>query len=111
MDKVTCPYCDKECEVDHDDGANYEEDNLTEQQCEHCEKMFFISTSVLYHHTGSIAPCLNGEEHDWQDMNGHPKEYFEGKKRCSYCDEEKDFYTKEQREECQKRLMKSFETK
>ena len=41
-----CPYCGGEIEINHDDG--YEEDELHEQKCEHCLKMFGYETSVIF---------------------------------------------------------------
>jgi len=98
MDKVTCPYCEEECEINHDDGAFYNEDEQEEMQCEHCDKYFMVATSISYYHEGYKAPCKNGEPHDWQPIHGIPIEIFKGKERCSYCDEERDTYTPEQRQ-------------
>lgn len=97
MDTVTCPYCEEECEINHDDGAFYTEDQEEEMECEHCEKVFMVSTGVIYSHTAEKCPCKNGEEHDWQQIHGCPMEILKGRERCQYCNEERDTYTPEER--------------
>ena len=109
MDKVTCPYCDKECDIDHGDGAFYEEDKLEEMECEHCDKIFLVTTSIIYHHTGDVCPCKNGEEHKWKQIQGCPMEILEGKERCEYCDEERDTYTPEKRQETHNKYIKKLD--
>jgi hypothetical protein len=88
MYEVECPYCGKDIEINHDDGYGYKEDEIHEQECEHCEKTFCYTTSISYYHEAFQAPCKNGEDHDLQDIHGFPKEFFVGKKRCSICNEE-----------------------
>ena len=105
MKEVTCPYCEEECEINHDDGAFYNENEEEEMTCEHCDKVFMVSTSISYYHEGSKCPCKNGEDHDWQPQRGFPKEYYDGREACSYCDETRDTYTPEQRREAMKRLI------
>ena len=109
MDEVTCPYCGKECKINHDDGAFYDEDKIEELECSHCDKIFMVSTYTIRNFEGHKCPCKNGEEHNWEDQKGYPTEIFEGKKRCSYCDEEKDFYTEEQRKDANKRLLQKHQ--
>jgi hypothetical protein len=88
MSQVDCPYCGKEVEIDHDDGKGYEEGPTYTQECNFCEKTFVYTTSIHFSHHAEKAPCQNGEPHDWQPIIGYPVEYFIGRKRCSYCDEE-----------------------
>lgn len=85
---VKCPYCEKENEVNHDDGYGYEEDYAYEQGCSFCEKTFVYFTSISYYHEGRKAPCKNGGDHNLEEIHGHPKEFFKYKRRCKYCDEE-----------------------
>lgn len=85
---VKCPYCEKWQEINHDDGYGYEEDRVYEQECEDCEKTFIYTTSISFYYEAEKAPCKNGEDHDWQKISGYPREVFENKRRCSYCDEE-----------------------
>ena len=47
MDEVECPYCGKETEVCHDDGACFEEDVLHETSCDHCDKTFVLTRMVI----------------------------------------------------------------
>lgn len=88
METVTCPYCEKENDICHDDGAYYSEDSAEEMECEHCEKKFMVSTSISYFFSGEKADCLNDGEHDWKQIIGAPKEHFIGRFRCSQCGEE-----------------------
>jgi hypothetical protein len=88
MSDLICPYCEKEVKPDED---CCEQDTPYEKECEFCEKSFiyFIDYDPCY--TEKKAPCLNGEEHDFQPIIGYPSEYFKNKMRCSFCSEERDF--------------------
>lgn len=111
MDTVICPYCEEECEINHDDGAFYKEDELEEMECSHCEKTFLVRTNITYYYEGEKCPCKNGEEHDWKDSRGYPKEHFIGKQRCSYCDEERDTLSAEERKKTMDDYFKKLEQK
>ena len=89
MDTVTCPYCEEEVEICHDDGAYYDENRPREIECEHCEKKFMVHSSMSWSFEGEKADCLNGGEHDWQQMIGAPREHFVGRQRCEMCGEER----------------------
>ena len=86
---VECPYCGKGQEINHDDGYGYEVDEIYEQGCPDCKKVFAFTTSIHFHYDARKAPCLNDGEHDWKAIIGFPVEYFEGKQRCGYCAEER----------------------
>ena len=88
LQDVKCPYCDEWQEINHDDGYGYEEDKVFTQECGKCNKTFIYTTSISFYYEASQAPCQNGEEHSLKDMNGYPKELFEYRKRCEWCDEE-----------------------
>ncbi len=86
MDEVECPYCEECNEVDHDDGLNYEEGEITNHECRSCDKMFQVSTSISFYHEGHKADCLNGDvEHDWKQQIGFPKALFVGRFHCAIC--------------------------
>ena len=87
---VECPYCDHEQDIDHDDGYGYAENETFFQECEECGKTFSFTTSVHYYHDAAECPCKNGEDHNWEEIHGCPDWYFLNKRRCSYCQEEKD---------------------
>ena len=89
MNDVNCPYCGADQEISHDDGYGYEEDGLYEQECGECEKIFTYTTYIHLSYTTRKADCLNDGEHDWKAMIGAPAEYFEGRERCSQCNEER----------------------
>lgn len=89
MNDVKCPYCDEEQEINHDDGYGYEEDDVHQQECGECEKIFTFTTYIHFSYTTYKADCLNGGEHDWKPMIGAPVEYFKDKQRCQQCDEER----------------------
>jgi hypothetical protein len=89
MDTVFCPYCDKEVEINHDDGFGYKDDEFLEMECDHCDKKFMMHVSMSFDYEGSKADCLNGGEHDWEQIHGWPKEHFIGRQKCSMCDKER----------------------
>jgi len=84
---VECPYCGKWQEINHDDGYGYEEGKIFTQECRDCEKTFTYTTSISYYYDAEKAPCQNGAPHDFQSINGFPKEIFVGKSRCVWCNE------------------------
>jgi uncharacterized Zn-finger protein len=87
MSDVQCPYCDKNLEINHDDGYGYEEGTTHNQECRYCGKTFVYTTSISFDYTVKQAACLNEGKHDLQDIHGYPKEVFIGKKICSMCGE------------------------
>lgn len=91
MNEITCPYCDYDFNLCHDDGAYYREDEEEQCECPECEKTFIVRSSCSWHHEGFKADCLNGGEHKWEKMTGYPKEYFVEMFRCSECNEQKCF--------------------
>ena len=91
-----CPYCGKEIEIDHDDGYGYEEDELYQQECSHCEKTFTYNTSISFSHDTQQAECLNGGEHDFKKTHTYPPEFAE--MRCNMCGERKPIHTEKESE-------------
>jgi len=81
---VDCPYCGKGQEINHDDGYGYEEDQIYEQECRHCEKTFAFTTAISLNHEATKAECLNGGEHQWEEMVIYPKCWPDAK-RCVAC--------------------------
>ena len=84
-----CPYCDEGVNIDHDDGYGYDEDVMFQQECGSCGKTFAYTSSMSWNYDPVKAPCMNGGEHKWRAMSGHPKEHFASRERCEYCDEER----------------------
>lgn len=93
-DDVDCPYCGEPQEINHDDGAGYQEDTLHQQMCGDCRRNFTFTTAILYSYTSYKADCLNGEEHKWEPTHTHPS--FMTKMRCPDCEEEREL-TEEER--------------
>ena len=89
MKDIECPYCFHEQEVCHDDGFGTDEGEIYQDECEKCGKFFTFTVSISFSYDAEQAPCLNGEDHKWKQMIGAPKEYFIGRFRCDYCNEEK----------------------
>lgn len=87
MDDVECPYCEKYQEIDHDDGAGYEEDRLHSQTCRACDKIFTFTTSILYCYEAYKADCLNDGKCNFQASHTCPREYT--MMVCSMCDEKR----------------------
>lgn len=84
MRNITCPYCNKELDIDTTDinnpGENYEE------ECEHCGKMFHVMVEYSATYKSYQVPCLNGDDHKWKGgiMGGYPTART---KYCAYCGE------------------------
>ena len=89
MNEIECPYCGYSYDLSHDDGAFYDENNRTKEQCPKCEKYFMVSSSLSWYFSADKANCLNGGQHKWEQIVGAPREYFIGRQRCSECDEER----------------------
>lgn len=92
-DEVTCPYCDKDFEINHDDGAHYQDGGEEEEQCPHCDKMVIIYTSISFYHEAQKADCLNGEPHPWSEWfklwesDKRPGQVYM-RRHCPTCNEE-----------------------
>ena len=85
---IECPYCEKELDICHDDGFDYNEDELHQMECPHCEKSFVFRTSISFYYEPEKADCLNDGKHDYQLTHTAPKEF--SKMRCSMCDDERE---------------------
>ena len=59
MSDIDCPYCGKGQDINHDDGYGYEEDEIFEQECSGCDKVFVFTTSIDFYYEAEKAP---GEE-------------------------------------------------
>ena len=71
---VQCPYCGAGQDICHDDGYGYEEDQLHEQECGECGKVFVFQTSISFYYEAQKADCLNGGEHHYKPTHTIPKE-------------------------------------
>ena len=87
MSDINCPYCEHEQKVDHNDGYGYEEDITHNQQCCKCDKYFAFTTSISYDYYPEKADCLNGGDHQWEEVSHCPK--YRDWKTCVDCGEEK----------------------
>ena len=92
MDLI-CPYCEKELDINHDDGFGYEEEVKHEIQCPHCQKKFVFETSVSFYFESEKADCLNDGKHDYKITHTHPQEFSEMK--CSICGLRRELTNKE----------------
>jgi uncharacterized Zn finger protein len=92
MNELICPYCNNNC---YPDDEYREEDKDYEHECEHCGKYFNYSIQYYSSYTSNKAPCLNGEEHNYQQIKGFPEEYLKNRYRCSWCGDEKIIKDKE----------------
>ena len=66
MSDVTCPYCKKEQEINHDDGYGLEEG---EKECTNCGKLFGFSTMVTYSYEVFCSGDHDMEQSEY-DKNG-----------------------------------------
>lgn len=90
---IECPYC--EAELDDPDDC-HKTDETYQHQCSNCDKYFVFTLDYTVNYYIDKADCLNGEQHDWQRINGWPKMLFAGKRRCSMCDEQRDGFLDDQ---------------
>ena len=87
MMDVECPYCGEVQDINHDDGYGFTEDEIFEQECVECEKIFAFTTSILFQHEAHKADCLNGGKHKYKRTHTYPIRYT--KMRCVDCDHER----------------------
>lgn len=80
---IECPYCEKEFDINHDDGFGYEEGVKHHQECPHCEKSFVFQTEISFHFEPEKADCLNDGEHDYEIVCAAPKEFSQ--MECTMC--------------------------
>jgi hypothetical protein len=85
MSDLYCPYCDEEVEPNDD---SYEPNVDYECHCDKCGKNFIYSIEYSPDYSSNKVPCMNGEEHNFVEINGYPKEYFVNRLRCEYCSKE-----------------------
>ena len=103
MKDIECPYCGHSQEVNHDDGAGYDESTTHQMQCYECEKVFVFNTWITFNYSPEKADCLNGDDHDWKPTVTIPRQYT--KMYCSMCDEERSCTADEMREACVGELL------
>jgi hypothetical protein len=84
---VQCPYCLEWQEINHDDGAGYDEDQKHEQMCDDCEKIFIFETTIHTSYEAEKADCLNGGTHGFEPTHTYPKEHT--RMRCTTCWQER----------------------
>ncbi len=82
---INCPYCDKAMEINHDDGYGYQEDEIYQQECGHCDKTFVYTTSINFYYEATQAECLNDGEHKYKPMKWTG---FPDAKICETCGDE-----------------------
>ena len=82
MSNVECPYCQKEQEINHNDGYGYEEGVEHEQTCISCNKKFKFSTEMSFDYSVSCQE----NDHQMEPFGNRWPDMF----RCENCD----FYEK-----------------
>ena len=85
-DDYECPYCGEEIEYNGDGCDSGEQ---LEEECPKCEKIFMLSVEYYPSYSTEKAPCLNDGKHNWEQLVGVPKEYFEKRERCNICNKER----------------------
>lgn len=84
---TNCPYCGADIEINHDDGYGYEQNELHQQECWGCGRVFTYTTGITYFYETFKANCLNGGEHEWLPTITFPKEYT--RMHCAACDKKR----------------------
>lgn len=85
---IECPYCGREQNIDHDDGYGYEENEIYEQTCYNCDKIFVYHTEISFSYNVEKADCLNEGEHEFKPTCTSPIAYT--KMQCTMCELERD---------------------
>lgn len=93
MSDIECPYCEHGFDLDHDDGAYYDESTMEEAVCPECDKTFLVSASMHWYYESHKADCLNGADHAWSQWqklwegtkDEHPGQKLE-RRYCTGCD-------------------------
>ena len=93
MDNVECPYCGETQEINHDDGAHYDENESETMECSDCDKTFMVSVWISRTFEGVKVDCLNDGKHIWRPTNTIPR-YFT-RMKCETCDEKREFTEEE----------------
>lgn len=90
MDEIECPYCEYSYDLNHDDGAFYDEENRTEEECPQCEKKFMVTSSLSWDFEAEKADCLNNGVHKWEKKyNERHYPALQHKEICKECDSER----------------------
>ena len=100
--EVTCPYCEKEFDVDTDDGAHYKDGQAQEEQCPNCEKVMLVTSTCTWYREAEKADCLNGSPHAWSiwstywigEKGDNVGKYYE-RRYCEICYEDEWEYHEE----------------
>ena len=86
MNDIECPYCG--CFFDDSDYYENEHETTYELQCPECHNYMAAYYSMWPSFTVEKAPCMNGEDHEWEKVHGIPEVCFKYIRRCKWCDEE-----------------------
>lgn len=87
---IGCPYCKKESRPpDPEECANTE--TTYQHQCPHCDRRYVFTLEHCIEYYSRKADCLNDSAHDWVALKlaKWMPSYYENRRRCSICDEEK----------------------
>ena len=90
MKDVNCPYCGHAEDINHDDGYGYEEDDLHQQECGQCEKVYGFNTSIVFYYDAARVPCFNGEPHKEVPNKVLRAQGWPDAIRCIECDHRND---------------------
>lgn len=84
---IQCPYCGVDQKINPVDGMGYAEDEIHQQECGDCGKMFVFTTSISYYYDADKADCLNeGGKHTFNANCKYPNVYFDKMDIvCSQC--------------------------
>lgn len=86
MKEITCPYCEHEYDLCHDDGAFYNQDGVEVEECPNCEKSFLVHSSVSWYFEAEKAECLNDGNHKWKKEYGVMYPELANREVCEVCD-------------------------
>jgi len=90
---IECPYCEKELDINHDDGFGYEEGVKHQQTCGCCGKSFVFETSISFYYEPDKADCLNDDNHDYKMTTTVPMEFSQ--MECTMCGDRREMSNEE----------------
>ena len=92
-EEIECPYCEHAYDLNHDDGAFYNNGEREATECPNCEKKFLVYSSMSWDFDAEKADCLNDGNHQW--VKEHSKPNIEtypdlaARERCETCDKKR----------------------
>lgn len=71
--EVNCPYCGESVAISYDEDGGFDNAYYQDKEtCSQCGKGYMCITRVTVTHQARKAGCLNGEPHQYKEIQAHP---------------------------------------